>query len=514
MLGAVSGLYNMDSKYQAQLEAFRKSDAERDKLVQELLEQYAKLQADYSDKCNDYENERASRKMWQDKERASSQALAAARQDASPFVVALIDGDGAIFQDALLAAGASGGADASHKLLTDIRSHVAARHPDTNTAGWSILVQIYCNIEGLTKKLLSVGMLKSMGDLAAFARSFTLNQPLFNFTDVGSGKENADYKIREMFRVFSADRHCKHIFFGPCHDNGYLHDLNSARHDSTIASRLTLLETLPAQPGFLSLGFPTVRFPDVFRSENLPDKHVNTYVPPTYTPMPPTGNPVISESPKLVYRTPSLPPLLNGAPHVTSSSLQPTIAPFMPDMKSPSPAPSSNSADGNGTSWAAIGKNGNTTKTINVAPKKAVPKKSLLLNTYEERIDEPLPRVDPAAMNRLYDRIKRQKVCNNYHLLGSCEAGKYCDYQHGEKLSPGELLALKQKARGRSCPNRTGCRDFDCINGHMCHYGVNCYDDKCWFKDTHHMDTSPAVRLYQDGSREFLRDFVGATFPA
>ncbi|KAK4987010.1 hypothetical protein LTR66_007707 [Elasticomyces elasticus] len=96
MLGAVSGLYNMEGKYQAQLEAFRKSDSERDRLVQELLEQYAKLQADYSDKCNDYENERASRKMWQDKERASSQALAAARQDASPFVVALIDGDGAI----------------------------------------------------------------------------------------------------------------------------------------------------------------------------------------------------------------------------------------------------------------------------------------------------------------------------------------------------------------------------------------------------------------------------------
>ena len=45
---------------------------------------------------------------------------------------------------------------------------------------------------------------------------------MFSFIDVGSGKERADHKIRETLRLFLPIAQCKHVFFGPCHDNGYL----------------------------------------------------------------------------------------------------------------------------------------------------------------------------------------------------------------------------------------------------------------------------------------------------
>ena len=54
-----------------------------------------------------------------------------------------------------------------------------------------------------------------------------------------------------------------------------------------------------------------------------------------------------------------------------------------------------------------------------------------------------MPSPQSTAQGRpLSDRTEAQKVCNNY-LLGACEAGQYCDYDHGERLSPGEQLALK-----------------------------------------------------------------------
>lgn len=53
-------------------------------------------------------------------------------------------------------------------------------------------------MEGLSHKLRALGVLKNPNEMAPFARAFGLNQPLFNFIDVGSGKERADYKVRGM----------------------------------------------------------------------------------------------------------------------------------------------------------------------------------------------------------------------------------------------------------------------------------------------------------------------------
>lgn len=302
-------------------------------------------------------------------------------------------------------------------------------------------MHVFLNLEGLAKKLHASGLISNPNEFAAFGRQFGLSQPMFNFFDVGSGKERADYKVRSTLSLYLRNTQCKHIFFGPCADNGYLPALEPYRKDSTVASRLTLIETTLAEPGFVSLGFNRLRMPDVFRSEQLPIHRTSTVsygVPSTQQPTP---NPISVR---------------------TNSGTKSTAESFVPSKtKSPSPAPSVDSINGN-ASWATIGK-GAGGKTINIAPRKQADRPHILLNAYDERLDKKLPPTDSGAEKRFSERVKTSgKLCNNYHLTGNCPRMEWCDYKHGERLSPGEQLVLKHKARTLSCPSKLMCRDVGC----------------------------------------------------
>lgn len=76
-----------------------------------------------------------------------------------------------------------------------------------------------------------------MAYLAEFGRGFGAARPLFNFIDVGRGKERADHKIRESLRLYMPLAQCRHVFFGPCHDNGYL-NVSMTPTSSNVARRV------------------------------------------------------------------------------------------------------------------------------------------------------------------------------------------------------------------------------------------------------------------------------------
>lgn len=54
--------------YSSKLEAFRRSDAQREELITDVLRKYDLLLAEYQRKCDDFNNEVESRRMWQQKE--------------------------------------------------------------------------------------------------------------------------------------------------------------------------------------------------------------------------------------------------------------------------------------------------------------------------------------------------------------------------------------------------------------------------------------------------------------
>ncbi|KAL1632336.1 hypothetical protein SLS56_003751 [Neofusicoccum ribis] len=420
----MNGYETMLPALEQKIESFRRSDQERDALLQEVVRQYQQLKLAYDEKIGDFDNEVQARRYWQQQFTEASRALVMTRQQAenTPFVLALIDGDGAIFTEALLRAGAEGGSDAAHKLQSEIRKHILDVYEGAS-GSWSIMVHIYANLEGLSRKLASVGIIRSPAELQVFARAFSLHQPLFNFIDVGSGKERADHKIKEIMRVFISNIQCKHIIFGGCHDNGYLPNLDTYKHDPSYSSRISLLETTPATAGFTALKFKTVNFTSVFRPDELPEH---------------------------------------------------------------------------------LGKTGMTTKSISIAPIKQKERKFVLLNAYDQRIDEKLAKVERGALERFHAKISKQKMCNEYHLKGACTLGPTCPYGHGEKLSPVDRLALQHKARNIPCSFLSDCREVSCYYGHNCPYDECSRGDNCYFSMTHDMDRRPRMKMLEDGTIEIL----------
>lgn len=82
-----------------------------------------------------------------------------------------------------------------------------------------IQVRIYLNLAGLSKAM-SQARVPSVGpekrSLAPFVANFNRSNDLFDIVDAGEMKENADFKIRAMFRQFVENSQCKHIFFAAC----------------------------------------------------------------------------------------------------------------------------------------------------------------------------------------------------------------------------------------------------------------------------------------------------------
>lgn len=493
----------------AQLQEFRESDRRRDDLVARLYRSYQELSMAYRQKCADYEQERRSLNMWQRDRDALAEQLNELKlaNESNPLVFVIIDGDGAIFRDDLLSRGAEGGTDAAFELLTQIRKHIKTIYPEAKVEDWTIMVQIVISLEGQARTLHAAGIVQDgYRDLTAFAHAFGQAQSLFSFVDVGIGKERADHKIRETMRVMVRLSQCKHVLFGPCADNGYLPFLEPYKRE--LGHKLSLLETTPPMQGFIQLGLHRAKFPTVFRSEpivrpsfggsmgnsmpllrngSIPLNAANS----THTPPPQQQQQLqhsVASPPSATAETNGGAPLHTVPPPKVASAPPPPSKYVTASTKAPAPT---------------------VAKSFDITPKKPAPApKYYYVNASSERVDEDLPRAPPIAEKRYAEKRKEngRNFCNSYHLLGYCEDGDdYCKYEHGDRLSPQELLVQKYRARSTYCDNGIGCEDFDCYYSHHCRYGRDCgMGHKCRFNDTHHMDLRKVAKIFSDGTKEML----------
>ena len=98
-----------------------------------------------------------------------------------------------IFEDHLLQAGETGGKEAANLLATAVRDFVQSmpeQLPDCK-----IVTRVYANLKGLANACHQTGILDHPTTLEDFARGFTGSKTLFDFIDVGSGKDRADEKV-------------------------------------------------------------------------------------------------------------------------------------------------------------------------------------------------------------------------------------------------------------------------------------------------------------------------------
>jgi len=106
----------------------------------------------------------------------------------------LIDGDGMIFNDDLIKKGEIGGKEAASMLWDAVKDYVQAELPDL-PLDHKIMTRIYANLKGLGDVCHKAGILHQSSVLEEFARGLTGSKHLFDFVDVGMGKDRADDKI-------------------------------------------------------------------------------------------------------------------------------------------------------------------------------------------------------------------------------------------------------------------------------------------------------------------------------
>ncbi|KAF2084907.1 C-x8-C-x5-C-x3-H type zinc finger protein [Saccharata proteae CBS 121410] len=389
----------------AQLRSFGVSNEQNQAALQTILLKYEELIEAHTQLKSDYDEEKGLREKYK---------RLAKGQDRDPFVLVLIDGDGYVFRDHFIAAGAEGGTSAAEQLNHAIKRCLPKRKLDD----CRVLVRIYGNIAALSKIL---GRAKLIGahahSVAPFCSSFTHSQELFDFVDAGDHEGAADFKIREMFRLFSAIGQCKHIFFGGCHDAKYLSLVTPYRGKS---DQVTLLRAADFDKKFENLDLGIEDFSPLFKSSTSHSTHISQ------------PSRALPSSPAASSTTSALP-----SKEICSASM--ACPRETPDKKGKIP----------------INKNG-------------------------ERLDFYIPEPSKSDFAAYNARASEKKLCNKYYLEGTC-ADPECAYDHSpispELLKVLKVIVMNypcskgSACRSRSCIKGHVCQKESCNGQKHCKLG-------------------------------------------
>ncbi len=102
-----------------------------------------------------------------------------------------------IFEDYLTKKGEVGGKEAAAALWAATRDYVHQTVPGLSP-DYKIVARIYANLKGLGEVCHRAAILENPAMIEQFARGFTGSKQLFDFIDVGVGKDRADDKISGM----------------------------------------------------------------------------------------------------------------------------------------------------------------------------------------------------------------------------------------------------------------------------------------------------------------------------
>ena len=91
----------------------------------------------------------------------------------------------------------AGGRDAADELHARIKNYVRKLKLDAENT--DITVRAYANMKDLKSACVKKRKMKEGSNMSLFAHGFNQRQALFDFVDVGSGKEAADNKVRGWF---------------------------------------------------------------------------------------------------------------------------------------------------------------------------------------------------------------------------------------------------------------------------------------------------------------------------
>ncbi|KAK5631413.1 hypothetical protein RRF57_007127 [Xylaria bambusicola] len=464
------------------LAAFRARSVEED-----FLQRYADLLTSYKQLKSDYEEEKVSRERYKQLAR---------NQERKPFVLVVVDGDGYIFRDEFLTQGAEGGSKAAQHLNNVLKKSLQGKgleHCD-------IMIRIYANLANLSRTLSKHNLATpDKRSLAPFFANFNRSYGLTDFVDAGELKENADFKIRALLNLYADNHQCKHIYFGACHDVGYISDVTRFRGDH---NRVTLVRSsgLLFHEQFSKLDLGIEELPGVFRAvplegsisypkpnssadltKNTPPSGPSSAANTTYQTtnhwepskicqfyqsgkcryggdcknvhVDPRGY-TSTSSPKSSY--------LSQMGHQNSFDID---APGSSGRAKPSPTPSrydTSLYDAPSGPMSQL----RSDPASQLPRKSEIPDGCVAVNRDLHRLDAYIPPPSSAASSKLRELSSVRKLCNKQQLTNSCP-NENCEYEH-EQIPEDLLPALEWLSRSLPCTKRGACRNKQCVLGHIC----------------------------------------------
>ncbi|KAF2825693.1 hypothetical protein CC86DRAFT_34066 [Ophiobolus disseminans] len=449
---------------------FQQFDLERNRFVDELLLRLEVLTQERENAAAQRQQDVEFIQSWRTQKAKYEEWYNSARRQLSDnqFIMVLIDGDGMIFTDDFVERGEMGGRQAASQLYTAVKKYIETECVAVQP-GARIVCRMYANVRGLGDVLVRKGVIEDISVFEDFVRGFTRGKALFDFVDVGAGKDRADEKIIELFKLFSRDVHCTRLLFGCSHDNGYARTLEECSDVPEVVTKTVLLEGVPFEKELVSLPYSTVKFPGIFREAKIVlQGAANPYS--FGLPMTPTDTSTHTlKNYNILSGMPSRFPAPARPSGIMDSPL-PSRAMLAKTTISRTPSSSTIASDGflpalkPQSSWAA--KAAAPPPPVTEMPVYHTPVREELIarNRAGQRIDPPCRSYDKAEV----DRVKRLKLCNVHFLREECPYDSSCTHLHAYKATKDELSTLRLVARMAPCSNGSGCQDIKCIYGHRC----------------------------------------------
>lgn len=194
-------------------------------------------------------------------------------RDDNPLLLCVIDGDGNIFSQDLLASGHTGGRQAAMLLTKGFTDYMVDVDAGSSGRG-QVWLTVYCNKTGLMDALVNNGIC-STAEFEGFVLGFNSASPLFSIVDVGGGKEAADAKIKECLRVFTRFPQTSRVFFGGGHDNGYTSTLSTLENEGLLQKIVLLRGYKILATELQHFNLPHLDIGGVFMTKKLPSSYTH-----------------------------------------------------------------------------------------------------------------------------------------------------------------------------------------------------------------------------------------------
>ncbi|TRM68231.1 hypothetical protein BD626DRAFT_481139 [Schizophyllum amplum] len=375
-------------------------------------------------------------------------------------VIVLLDGDGAIFNDDMIVQGQDGGHEAAWRLLESITSHL---EDTVGPAAYTVWVYMFLNKSGLAEILRRAGVVKVKAELESFILGFNQSGKRIMMHDVGSTKEAADTKIKVLLEDEASMPQTVRIYFGGCHDNGYVDTLRSlitAGHKE----KLVLLRGYSDMATEIArLGLPDHSVPGLFRgSKIVVPKSLTFHVAAEVKSASVTtvASPSHEASIGMIGASATVTPPPPASPETAFKLLQPAVqdTTWEPEELWQAYDEEAFTVE---ESWVPVGRERSASSASSAAQTKR-------LGIQHRKLDPSKPpwKNDPPP-------------CNNFYLLSYCtHAATECKYSHYYDITAEDEEAMRKYLKSVPCaevrPGEKCAMGKECIYGHFCPKGSTC----------------------------------------